>query len=59
MGTSLPGSLPLRPFIVRAALGRHDRGYVFAALVETVKTHSLGRISQPLYDVGGRIPRNT
>ncbi len=34
------------------------RGNVFAALVEAVKTHSLGQISHALYDVGGEYRRN-
>ncbi len=35
-----------------------DRGNVFAELVETVKTNSLGQISAALYDVGGEYRRN-
>ncbi len=35
-----------------------DRGNVFAALMEAVKTHSLGQISHALYDVGGEYRRN-
>ncbi|HJR73052.1 MAG TPA: methylmalonyl-CoA mutase family protein [Luteimonas sp.] len=35
-----------------------DRKNVFAALVEAVKTHSLGQISHALYDVGGEYRRN-
>jgi methylmalonyl-CoA mutase len=31
---------------------------VFAALIEAVKTHSLGQISHALYDVGGEYRRN-
>lgn len=31
---------------------------VFAALMEAVKTHSLGQISHALYDVGGEYRRN-
>ena len=34
------------------------RGNVFAALVEAVKTHSLGQISHALYEVGGEYRRN-
>ncbi|MBB6065088.1 methylmalonyl-CoA mutase family protein [Pseudoxanthomonas broegbernensis] len=34
------------------------RGNVFAALMEAVKTHSLGQISHALYDVGGEYRRN-
>jgi methylmalonyl-CoA mutase len=35
-----------------------ERKNVFAALVEAVKTHSLGQISHALYDVGGEYRRN-
>ena len=35
-----------------------DRRNVFAALMEAVKTHSLGQISYALYDVGGEYRRS-
>jgi len=35
-----------------------DRGNVFAELMETVKSSSLGQISAALYDVGGEYRRN-
>ncbi len=35
-----------------------DRKNEFAALMEAVKTHSLGQISHALYDVGGEYRRN-
>ena len=35
-----------------------ERGNVFAELMETVKSNSLGRISGALYDVGGEYRRN-
>ena len=35
-----------------------DRGNVFAELMETVKSNSLGEISAALYDVGGEYRRN-
>jgi isobutyryl-CoA mutase len=35
-----------------------NRDNVFAALMEAVKTHSLGQISHALYDVGGEYRRN-
>lgn len=35
-----------------------ERQNVFAALMEAVKTHSLGQISHALYDVGGEYRRN-
>jgi hypothetical protein len=38
-------------------LGR-DRKNIFAALMEAVKTHSLGQISHALYEVGGEYRRN-
>ena len=46
-----------------AALARlqtvaRDRGNVFAELMETVKSSSLGQISSALYDVGGEYRRN-
>ncbi len=46
-----------------AALGRlqavaRDRGNVFAELMETVKSNSLGQISFALYQVGGEYRRN-
>ncbi len=35
-----------------------ERRNIFAALMEAVKTHSLGQISHALYDVGGEYRRN-
>ena len=35
-----------------------ERKNVFVALMEAVKTHSLGQISHALYDVGGEYRRN-
>ncbi len=35
-----------------------ERRNLFAALIEAVKTHSLGQISHALYDVGGEYRRN-
>jgi len=35
-----------------------ERGNVFAELMETVKSSSLGQISSALYDVGGEYRRN-
>ncbi|MGN6327972.1 MAG: hypothetical protein ACTHL5_03410, partial [Rhodanobacter sp.] len=35
-----------------------ERRNVFNALMEAVKTHSLGQISHALYDVGGEYRRN-
>jgi isobutyryl-CoA mutase len=44
----------LKPLQVTA----RERRYVFASLMEAVKTHSLGQISHALYDVGGEYRRN-
>ena len=44
----------LRPLQATA----RDRRNVFAALMEAVKTHSLGQISHALYEVGGEYRRN-
>jgi len=35
-----------------------DRKNIFEALMEAVKTHSLGQISHALYEVGGEYRRN-
>lgn len=35
-----------------------ERKNIYAALMEAVKTHSLGQISHALYDVGGEYRRN-
>jgi methylmalonyl-CoA mutase len=35
-----------------------ERKNIFAALMEAVKTHSLGQISHSLYEVGGEYRRN-
>lgn len=35
-----------------------DRRNIFTALMEAVKTHSLGQISHALYEVGGEYRRN-
>ena len=51
--------------IARAAEGlkflqktARERRNVFEALMEAVKTHSLGQISHALYEVGGEYRRN-
>ena len=36
----------------------YGRKSITAALMEAVKTHSLGQISHALYDVGGEYRRN-
>ena len=43
---------------IRNPVAARDRRNVFAALMEAVKTHSLGQISHALYDVGGEYRRN-
>ena len=35
-----------------------ERGNIFAELMETVKSSSLGQVSAALYDVGGEYRRN-
>ena len=35
-----------------------ERGNVFAELMDTVKSSSLGQVSAALYDVGGEYRRN-
>jgi len=65
-------ALPVGSSFVREALGptgtgqglaylqstARDRKNIFAALMEAVKTHSLGQISHALYEVGGEYRRN-
>ncbi|GGA73600.1 hypothetical protein GCM10011521_09640 [Arenimonas soli] len=48
------GTTPLRILQHTA----RDRQNIFAALMEAVKTHSLGQISHALYEVGGEYRRN-
>ena len=49
------GKAPPAPSAGQAA---RDRRNMFEALVEAVKTHSLGQISHALYDAGGEYRRN-
>ena len=49
-----PADRPLHP--LQATARRREN--VFAALMEAVKTHSLGQISHALYEVGGEYRRN-
>ncbi len=51
-GAQAPTALPTLQKVAR------DRQNVFAALMEAVKTHSLGQISHSLYEVGGEYRRN-
>jgi methylmalonyl-CoA mutase len=44
--------------LVRLQAVARERGNVFAELMETVKSNSLGEISGALYDVGGEYRRN-
>jgi len=46
------------PALARLQQVARDRGNVFAELMETVKSNSLGRISGALYAVGGEYRRN-
>ena len=50
-----PASNPGLAYLQKAA---RDRQNVFVALMEAVKTHSLGQISHALYEVGGEYRRN-
>ncbi|MCI4566714.1 methylmalonyl-CoA mutase family protein [Lysobacter sp. CFH 32150] len=53
--SSQKGDAPGLAYLQKTA---RDRQNVFAALMEAVKTHSLGQISHALYDVGGEYRRN-
>ena len=44
--------------VSRLQVVARERGNVFAELMETVKTNSLGQISNALYAVGGEYRRN-
>ncbi len=46
------------PALLRLQQRARERGNVFAELMETVKSNSLGQISAALYDVGGEYRRN-
>jgi len=50
-----PASTPGLTYLQATA---RDRKNIFAALMEAVKTHSLGQISHALYEVGGEYRRN-
>ncbi|KLD77896.1 methylmalonyl-CoA mutase family protein [Xanthomonas hyacinthi] len=54
-GTPAPGDAAGLGYLQRAA---RERRNVFAALMQAVKTHSLGQISHALYEVGGEYRRN-
>ena len=47
-----------RDAIARLQAVARDRGNVFAELMNTVKSNSLGQISAALYEVGGEYRRN-
>jgi methylmalonyl-CoA mutase len=53
-GTSAAGA----PGLTYLQATARDRKNIFAALMEAVKTHSLGQISHALYEVGGEYRRN-
>ncbi|MDZ4812542.1 MAG: methylmalonyl-CoA mutase family protein, partial [Pseudomonadota bacterium] len=61
---TMPANVPLTAAIELSTRLKHlretarRRENVFAALVESVKSHSLGQISHALYDVGGEYRRN-
>ncbi|QNH13402.1 methylmalonyl-CoA mutase family protein [Xanthomonas sp. SI] len=54
-GAPVPGDAAGLGYLQRAA---RERRNVFAALMQAVKTHSLGQISHVLYEVGGEYRRN-
>ena len=49
---------PAKPGLTYLQATARDRKNIFAALMEAVKTHSLGQISHALYEVGGEYRRN-
>ncbi|MGY0619200.1 methylmalonyl-CoA mutase family protein [Lysobacter sp. A378] len=58
-GASAPPDEPTNtPGLAYLQKTARDRQNVFAALMQAVKTHSLGQISHALYDVGGEYRRN-
>ncbi|MGY0798899.1 methylmalonyl-CoA mutase family protein [Lysobacter sp. A286] len=56
-GASAPPDEPT-PGLAYLQKTARDRQNVFAALMQAVKTHSLGQISHALYEVGGEYRRN-
>ena len=59
VGVILCGHDGRRGYIYHTAVSERLRGCgIGRALVEAVKTHSLGQISHALYDVGGEYRRN-
>lgn len=62
--STVPASAPLATATELSTRLKHlqetarRRENVFAALIESVKSHSLGQISHALYDVGGEYRRN-
>lgn len=55
---SAQGAAPEGPGLGYLQRSARERRNVFAALMEAVKTHSLGQISHALYEVGGEYRRN-
>jgi methylmalonyl-CoA mutase len=55
-GTSVP--IAQAPGLAYLQTTARDRQNIFTALMEAVKTHSLGQISHALYEVGGEYRRN-
>ena len=57
-GVLLPGAPEGDNPLKRLQNVARDRQNIFAALMQAVKTHSLGQISHALYEVGGEYRRN-
>ncbi|SDD43901.1 Methylmalonyl-CoA mutase [Aquimonas voraii] len=57
-GRGAGGEGPTSPGLAYLQSTARKRENLFAALIEAVKTHSLGQISHSLYEVGGEYRRN-
>ncbi len=57
-GPSRPDEYSTKPGLEYLQIIARERKNIYAALMEAVKTHSLGQISHALYDVGGEYRRN-
>jgi methylmalonyl-CoA mutase len=57
-GRGAGGEGPTSPGLAYLQHTARKRENIFAALIEAVKTHSLGQISHSLYEVGGEYRRN-
>ncbi len=58
VGAGTTANAPAGPGLVYLQKTARERQNIFTALMEAVKTHSLGQISHALYDVGGEYRRN-